>query len=34
MVSDPLVGMALLWNSRLTMDIVPNGTVSIIPLAP
>ena len=32
--SDPLVGMALLWNSRLTIDIVPNGTVSIIPLAP
>ena len=32
--SDPLVGMALLWNSRLTMDIVTNGPVSIIPLAP
>ena len=31
--SDPLVGMALLWNSRLTMDIVPNGPVTISPLA-
>ena len=32
--SDPLVGVAMLWNSRLTMDIVPNGRVSIIPLMP
>ena len=30
--SDPLVGMALLWNSRLTMDIVPDGRVTITPL--
>lgn len=30
--SDPLVGMALLWNSRLTMDIVPGGPITIIPL--
>lgn len=34
MDSEPLVGMALLWNSRLTMEIVPNGTVSIISLEP
>ncbi len=34
MDSDPLIGMALLWNSRLTVDIVPNGLVSIVPLAP
>ena len=30
--SDPLAGMALLWNSCLTMDIVPNGPVTIVPL--
>ena len=30
--SDPLVGMALLWNSRLTMDAVPDGAVTIVPL--
>lgn len=30
--SDPLVGMALLWNSRLTMDVVSDGPVSIIPI--
>ena len=28
--SDPLVGMALLWNSRLTMDVVPDGVVTIV----
>lgn len=31
--SDPLVGMALLWNSRLTMDFTANGLVTIGPLA-
>ena len=30
--SDPLVGMALLWNSRLTMDVVPDGVVTIVPM--
>lgn len=30
--SDPLVGMALLWNCRLTMDVIPNGSITIIPL--
>ena len=30
--SDPLVGMALLWNSRLTMDVVPGGVVTIVPM--
>ena len=34
MDSDPLVGMGLLWNSRLTMDVIPNGPVTIGPLAP
>ncbi|MDE2788533.1 MAG: clan AA aspartic protease [Chloroflexota bacterium] len=32
MDSDPLVGMALLWNSRLTMDVVPDGAVTIVPM--
>lgn len=32
MDSDPLVGMALLWNSRLTMDVVPDGVVTIVPM--
>ena len=31
--SDPLAGMALLWNSRLTIDVIPNGTVTLTPLA-
>ncbi len=30
--SDPLVGTALLWNSRLTMDVVPDGVVTIVPM--
>ena len=30
--SDPLAGMALLWNSRLTIDAIPNGMVTITPL--
>ncbi len=30
--SDPLVGMALLWNSRLAMDVVPDGEVTIVPV--
>ena len=34
MDNDPLVGMALLWNSRLTVEVVPNGLVSIVPLKP
>ena len=32
--SDPLVGMALLWNSRLSMDIFPGGPITIIPITP
>lgn len=32
MNSDPLLGMGLLWNSRLTMDVVPHGLVTIGPL--
>ena len=32
--SEPLVGMALLWNSRLTMDIIPDGRVTITPVLP
>ena len=30
--SDPLVGMALLWNSRFTMDVVPDGVLTIVPM--
>lgn len=30
--SDPLVGMALLWNSRLIMDVIPNGVITIVPI--
>ena len=30
--SDPLAGMALLWNSRLTIEVIPNGAVNITPL--
>ena len=32
MDSDPLVGMALLWNSRLTMDVIPNGAITVVPI--
>ena len=32
MDSDPLAGMALLWNSRLTIDVIPDGMVTISPL--
>ena len=32
MDSDPLVGMALLWNSRLTIDVIPDGAVTIAPM--
>ena len=32
MNGDPLVGMALLWNSRLTMNVVPDGAVTIVPM--
>jgi hypothetical protein len=32
MDSDPLVGVALLWNSRLIMDVVPDGVVAIVPV--
>ena len=28
----PLLGMALLWNHRITIDAVPNGPVTITPL--
>ena len=32
--SDPLVGMALLWNTRLPGDVVPDGAVTIVPISP
>ena len=32
MDSDPLAGMALLWNSRLTIDVISDGMVTITPL--
>ena len=28
----PLLGMALLWNHRITIDAVPNGPVTITPI--
>ena len=28
----PLLGMALLWNHRITIDAVPNGPVAITPI--
>ena len=30
--SEPLLGMGLLWNHRITIDAVPNGPVTITPL--
>ena len=30
--TEPLIGMALLWNHRITIDAVPNGPVTITPI--
>ena len=30
--TEPLIGMALLWNHRITIDAVADGPVSITPL--
>lgn len=31
--SEPLLGMEFLWNHRITIDAVANGTVTVAPLA-
>lgn len=30
--TEPLLGMDFLWNHRITIDAVPDGTVSVTPL--
>ena len=30
--TSPLLGMEFLWNHRITIDAVPNGTITITPI--